>query len=644
MDNIKERVDDLPEIYQNIYGHPEYDNDSSRHCEEREALLRKIISDYQAYSGKREIRVLDLGCAQGYYSFCCADSGAVVDGIDFLDKNVACCKALQEENGLPCQFKEDKITLKMVDDIKDDSYDVILFFSVIHHICHENGFDYARTLMEHLANKGTLILTELALKEEPLYWNDNLPGKYDEWFRNVAFFDEQKFFPTHLSDIQRPFITVSNHLYYSDGVFYRIDEYKKSAYEGKPEDLTRRYYLCDGNKILIKQFRDAEEAFMNEIETEASFLKENGDLSFVPQLVSYKKRDSVAEEITEIKYGKLLRQMIMDHEQIDFDPIFEGVLDNCIELEKRGYYHGDLRAWNVCVDDEGKGFLIDFGNISKSKEDSVMEMFYREKSSELTVYDAFVAMLYDVLCQNRYASISLYGFYEPTLYYDFDKISDTYANFIQLYFLMEKPTFKKLHDMYQCVVLNGEVKALSDKENQYILERQIKRLRLMAAKDVDLSVLEKQFKRSHEDVINRLEETKREQERLQSQIDDCEIERGIVSADNEQLQGTVEVLRGQLETMTSELNMVRAELDLTRAELKEVRQWMIFMAYMRVKRWILWGYNRFCRKEEVKYPKMEKWKVMTKEEKLVGRVKVRTATFQINGDAVLAEEIREKML
>ncbi|UNW13438.1 methyltransferase domain-containing protein [Xanthomonas phaseoli pv. phaseoli] len=47
----------------------------------------------------RPIRVLDLGCAQGYFSLNLAARGSIVHGADFLDRNVAVCRALAEEQG-----------------------------------------------------------------------------------------------------------------------------------------------------------------------------------------------------------------------------------------------------------------------------------------------------------------------------------------------------------------------------------------------------------------------------------------------------------------------------------------------------------------------------------------------------------------
>ena len=72
----------IPEQYQDIYGHPEFNGSSSRGCAERETWVRKIICEIQEKTGKKNLRVLDLGCAQGYYSFIASELGCSVLGVD----------------------------------------------------------------------------------------------------------------------------------------------------------------------------------------------------------------------------------------------------------------------------------------------------------------------------------------------------------------------------------------------------------------------------------------------------------------------------------------------------------------------------------------------------------------------------------
>ena len=72
---IKDLVSKLPEIYQTIYGHPEYK--TSRNCDHRLNYITDIVKAYQEKNkektGKTNVKVLDIGCAQGYYSLHLAD-------------------------------------------------------------------------------------------------------------------------------------------------------------------------------------------------------------------------------------------------------------------------------------------------------------------------------------------------------------------------------------------------------------------------------------------------------------------------------------------------------------------------------------------------------------------------------------------
>ena len=63
--NLIGLVNDLPEIYQPVYGHNELSTDTSRTCSDRMEYIGHI---YKLLESKlsRPLRVLDLGCAQGF--------------------------------------------------------------------------------------------------------------------------------------------------------------------------------------------------------------------------------------------------------------------------------------------------------------------------------------------------------------------------------------------------------------------------------------------------------------------------------------------------------------------------------------------------------------------------------------------------
>lgn len=271
---IDEYVKALPEIYQQIWGHKEF-GESSRNCEQRAPRIIESVRELQAKLGEKKLRVLDIGCAQGYFSFALQDIGCNVVGLDFCKENIELCEALKEENKLGCKFIHGKLTKEFIDSLDNGQYDAILCLSVIHHVCNEKGFDYARSILEDLSRKSELVIAELALKSEPVYWSQSLPERWEDWFCNIAFFDEIGFFSTHLSEVQRPLVICSNRYAYCERGLFEFTEWKKSSFNQKKEDNFRRYYLNE--YTLIKLCRSGINIdngyFIEEIIREIEFLK-----------------------------------------------------------------------------------------------------------------------------------------------------------------------------------------------------------------------------------------------------------------------------------------------------------------------------------------------------------------------------------
>ncbi len=468
-------LEKIPEQYQDIYGHPEYSLNSSRDCSQREKWVREIIHEIQEKTGRENLRVLDLGCAQGYYSFVAAELGCSVLGVDMLDINIQVCQALQEETKVSCEFRQETIQ-ELIDSIEDHEYDVAFLFSVIHHVCNENGFIYARQILEKLLQKSDCIITEMAIKEEPLYWNQNLPSGYEEWFTNIRFFDELDFFETHLSDIKRPLIFASNKWCEADGCLYEIDDHKRSSYTGKPDEPSRNYYFCEKRKILVKLFRNAGQAVFDEMRNERDRLKELADVSFAPQLISFSEKGNRIVDVTAINHGTLLWECINKNEKLDYKTIFQDILNNLIELENRGCYHGDLRSWNICLDKNQHAFLIDFGSIMFTDEDIVAENQYGFNGVKISTKRAFISLVYDCLIGNTYPSIGKYYAYDLSLYYDFDRIPKSYADFIAKYLIKEKEiiTFEHIKELYDKIIIQEESCAFSINELVQIQKSQSK--------------------------------------------------------------------------------------------------------------------------------------------------------------------------
>ncbi|MFN3630625.1 MAG: class I SAM-dependent methyltransferase, partial [Casimicrobiaceae bacterium] len=143
-------VEALPEVYQPIYGHPEFSANASRGCVDRLAEVLKL-HDALARAFGRPLRVLDLGCAQGFFSLQLAERGAHVLGIDFLPENIALCQALAAEHpALAVRFEHDRIEA-VVARLSPGEFDLVLGLSVFHHLAHAQGGAVVVGYLERIA-------------------------------------------------------------------------------------------------------------------------------------------------------------------------------------------------------------------------------------------------------------------------------------------------------------------------------------------------------------------------------------------------------------------------------------------------------------------------------------------------------------
>ena len=88
---------------------------------------------------------------------------------------------------------------------------------------------------------------------------------------------------------------------------------------------------------------------------------QGGDISFLPKLDCSEITDNYAMTVQKIDRGVLLYDILRRRQKIGAVVLYD-VLDNLIELESKGLYHSDIRAWNIVIKD--KAFLIDAGAIT----------------------------------------------------------------------------------------------------------------------------------------------------------------------------------------------------------------------------------------------------------------------------------------
>lgn len=369
---LKLAVADLPELYQEVYGHSEFASSSARVSSER---LAQVVKVYKALSTKkkRELRVLDLGCAQGYFSFQLAALGADVIGVDFLEANLKLCELIAIGNAdFKVRFVQDTVE-RYLENTDLSQFDLVLGLSVFHHVLKYSGEEKTQALLQKLADSVDVALFEFAVKEEPMSWAALLPTTPTWFLQSYEYFYLLTRQSTHLSTIKRPMFLASNKYLYCCDEFKKIDivlfqshqhnqdVYQKSRKYFLAEDIFAKVYNLENVNLVSQNTKDySSELLINRV-NDPTLRPSQVITSFknVYQAAIFKKR---------LK-GKLLSEIIITG--VDYDPvcIYREVLEQLVVLEKHNLYHSDVRPWNVFVCSDGAARLIDFGSLVSEQVD-----------------------------------------------------------------------------------------------------------------------------------------------------------------------------------------------------------------------------------------------------------------------------------
>ncbi|MBT0624248.1 MULTISPECIES: methyltransferase domain-containing protein [Pseudomonas] len=369
---IEQLVADLPEVYQPIFGHSDLSDHVSRPCADRLDVIVGIYEALQAHLG-RPLKVLDLGCAQGYFSLSLASRGASVRGVDFLDKNVDVCSALSDEHSeLDAVFEVGRVE-DVIDRLESGQYDLVLGLSVFHHVIHERGIDEVKRLFQRAAEMCGALILEIALREGDLYWATSQPEDPMVLLESVHCVREMARCQTHLTSVQRPLYFASNHYWTVEGKAGKFDTWSteshalaKNTHEG-----TRRYFFSEREVVKLYRFIGTR-AEHNRVEfhREKAFLT-SAPLEYpVAEVFASSESESEGWVVMQRFQGDLLLDVLNDP-SLDRKKVLREVLDQLTKLELAGLYHSDFRAWNIVVTPDSGARVIDYGAISEDFKDCV---------------------------------------------------------------------------------------------------------------------------------------------------------------------------------------------------------------------------------------------------------------------------------
>jgi O-antigen chain-terminating methyltransferase len=374
---MKDLVAKLPECYQPIFGFPQLDEAVSRQCDDRLVVIRDALESLVQHYG-RPLRVLDLGCAQGFFSLSVADLCESVLGIDYLAANIDVCNAARDAADLQhVRFETGEIT-EVISKLEVGQFDVVFGLSVFHHLCHLQGWPAIADRLKKLADAVDVQLLELADAREPLYWAPSLPADAVDLIRKIGFIYPLGVFPTHLGDVERTLYFCSDRIWRLQSSVSAFDHWTQQSHEfaGNVHQGTRRYFFAQGLVAKTIRFSGvlAQHSHQEYANEEAFFLKLAPRLAGAfpsPKLISIGSTQEFGHVVTERLPGLPLAEAIVKGIDFDESEVLRQVLGQLVQLEAHSLYHRDVRVWNVLLDDAGNARLMDFAAIGEHPGDDV---------------------------------------------------------------------------------------------------------------------------------------------------------------------------------------------------------------------------------------------------------------------------------
>lgn len=355
----------LPEPYQPAWGLQASRNVARRDCDDR---LRILLPPIQAMPCRGALRIVDLGCAQGYFTLAIAHALAEqgrdfeIVGVDYVEDNIRFCEALAAHHGIAARFMHARIDGDFLDGLDIADWDIALAMNMLHHL-HQQRVSTAGGVAA-IRKHSRVAFCELAQREEALEWVDDWHAPDEQLLGEYAFRRRLASFATHLGAVRRPLYACSDTLAWVGERWFAFENVSERSHAGVPDTFAgqRRFFI--GPDTVVKAYRgDGRYGAFNraELEAEATTLATlPNEPGRYPVVMARADDGDMVWLARRLLHGRLLSRCIEAAEPFDPDALTTGLLGELACLEQRGFQHDDLRCWNVLVNDDGVR-LIDFG-------------------------------------------------------------------------------------------------------------------------------------------------------------------------------------------------------------------------------------------------------------------------------------------
>lgn len=369
------KSDNGGELYQPVWGDERYDTVAMRNCEDRVNLLVEVLRAHPKVLRGEPLRVLELGCSNGYLLFGLNSKIAIESlGLDIQSGCIDLCTEIAENcDYRNMRFIKSEINLSTIEIARDFNPDVLICFSVLHHFCYPKAYSpaiagdlsYAESLVRILSEIAEVAIFELALHEEEASWSSCLPRHPYDLLSPYPFIRQLGFSDTHLSSVKRPIVFASRSWCFFGRGYKKILSVRRDSHslEGGYYKRSRTYIAVEGGDFL-KCMRFSIPGNFEDYQNDHGLVGQHLRLRDIfPALPKEVFRDSYSGFVVfDYLSGVNLLDQILSGQEIDVDVIMRDLLSQLSALEELGYYHCDIRPWNV-LNVNGKYVLIDSSSL-----------------------------------------------------------------------------------------------------------------------------------------------------------------------------------------------------------------------------------------------------------------------------------------
>lgn len=357
----------LPEPRQPAWGLGAGQDATKRAHDER---LKAILPLLEALPHEGALRILDVDCAQGYFSLAIAHAlaarGCAVEviGMDRRKENVKFCEALAAHHGIPARFVCAPFDAGFVSQQEHACWDAVLVLG-------ESMLAQGAGEQETVAGASLLRThSSVAFCEIPedRLQNGARSALSDRLLDACAFSRRLTSSLRLPGGAARDLYACSDHLAWVGERWFVFDRMVDRSHAGVPDSFSgqRRFFL--GRETIVKRFHgDGRHGAFNraELAAEADALQAlQGEPGRYPAVFAQADDGDVVWLARESLQGDLLSER-MASGGLDRDAVARDLLGELAHLESRGFYHADLRCWNVLLDG-AQVRLIDFGALVRT--------------------------------------------------------------------------------------------------------------------------------------------------------------------------------------------------------------------------------------------------------------------------------------